>query len=78
MAKHYSTNVDRILKSVLDDDELTKFGNYSTVEYSDIETALASDNSVVATVAKIIKGKADARSDKEIYMEISNYLKTHL
>ena len=78
MAKHYSTNVDRILKSVLDDDELTKFGNYSTVEYSDIETALASDNLVVATVAKIIKGKADARSDKEIYMEISNYLKTHL
>ncbi len=78
MAKKYTTNADRILKAVLDDSELTKFGNYAPYEYADMETALASENHIIVAVARIIQGKAESRTDKDIYKEVSNYLKERI
>lgn len=73
MAKNL-TNSDRILQSVLQDEKLMEFCPYNPNDYETIEEALLSDNYLVCTIAKIIDGKNEDKTDKEIYNEINNYL----
>lgn len=76
--KNRFTNNDRMLQIVLFNEKLIDHGKYDFTDYSTIEQALSSDNVVVVTVAKIINGLRSNSSDKEMYTEISNYLKNNL
>ena len=73
MAKNL-TNSDRILQSVLQDEKLMELYPYNPNDFETIEEALQSDNYLVCTIAKIIDGKNEDKTDKEIYNEINNYL----
>ena len=73
MAKNL-TNSDRILQSVLQDEKLVELYPYNPNDFETIEEALQSDNYLVCTIAKIIDGKNEDKTDKEIYNEINNYL----
>ena len=72
------TNSDRMLQTVLNDENLIKHGEYNVAEYETIEKALSSDNAIVVAVAKIINGLRLNYSDNEIYNEVSNYLKSNV
>lgn len=78
MATQFRTNMDRLLAAVLSNSELTKFGNYSAYDYTDIETAEMSNNPTVIAVAKIVRGVSEGKSETAIYNEVSNYLKTKI
>jgi len=77
MRKNFITNNDRMLQIVLHDSELIKHGEYNPDDFETIEDALDSDNAVVHAVATIINGK-QTNNRKEIYNNVSNYLKTNL
>jgi hypothetical protein len=77
MAK-YLTNGDKVLQAVLSDEGLIKHGDYNPADFDTIDEALSSDNPVVCAVAKIIDGKEHNSTDKEIYNEVTNYLKSNL
>lgn len=71
------TNKERMLQMVLDDIKLQELYEYDQSEYEDFSTALSSDNIVVATVAKIIKGldgSDDISIQKKVYKTIFNYI----
>ncbi len=72
------TNSDRMLQCVLRDSKLISYGGYSPEDYDTVNEALRSDNVCVQTVAKIIYGKDNGKSDKEIYNEINNLLKSSI
>ena len=67
-------NNERMLRAVLLDDELMKFGGYSPNDVVSLEQALDSDNYVINTVAQIIKGADDDTSELGLWKEIKNYL----
>jgi hypothetical protein len=71
----YLTNGDKILQAVLSDQRLSEFAEYSPAEFETISEALDSDNPVVCAIAKIIDGNERKSTEKEIYNEVSNYLK---
>lgn len=73
MAK-YLTNSDRVLQSVLQDDKLAEICPFNPADYETVDDALQSDNYLVYTIAKIIDGKGDDKTDKQLYNEINNYL----
>lgn len=77
MAK-YLTNGDKILQAVLSDEQLAKSAEYNSADYETLSEALDSDNAIVCAVAKIIEGKARKATDKEIYNDVTNYLKSNL
>ena len=71
------TNKERMLHLVLGNKSLQEMYGYDESEYEDLGTALYSDNIIVATVAKIIKGlngQTDESSQKKVYMTIFNYI----
>ena len=72
------TNSDRILQNVLNDTSLMEFGEYNAADYQNIDQALNSQNSIVVAVAKIINGLRYNHSEREIYNEVSNFLKSNL
>ena len=72
------TNSDRILQNVLNDTSLMEFGEYNAADYQNIDQALNSENSIVVAVAKIINGLRYNHSEREIYNEVSNFLKSNL
>lgn len=74
MAKYF-TNGDKVLQAVLSDERLINHGDYNPADFDTISEALVSDNAVVCAVAKIIDGNERKLSEKEIYNEVSNYLK---
>lgn len=74
MAK-YLTNGDKILQSVLNDKRLCEYAEYNPADFETISDALDSDNPIVCAVAKIIDGNERNLTEREIYNEISNYLK---
>ena len=74
----YTTNNDKMLEAVLTDPDLMKFGNYSAADITSIYQALESDNYVISAVAQIIKRSAEGASDKEIYKEVTEYLKKNV
>ena len=73
MAK-YLTNSDRVLQSVLQDEKLAEACHFNPSDYETVDEALQSDNYLVCTIAKIIEGKNEDKTDKQLYNEINNYL----
>ena len=73
MAK-YLTNRERELQSVLQDEKLAKTCPFNPSDYETVDDALQSDNYLVCTIAKIIEGKSENKTDKQLYNEINNYL----
>ena len=67
-----------MLEAVLMNLDLDKFGNYSAADITSICQALESDNYVISAVAQIIKRSAEGASDKEIYKEVTEYLKKNV
>jgi hypothetical protein len=74
----YQTNSDKILQAVITDEQLVKFYEYNPDDYNLISEALESDIVVINAIAQIIKRNEDKASEKEIYNEVSNFLKTNI
>lgn len=74
----FNSNANRILQAVLSDEHLQKYGEYNLFEAEDMDSALASDNLVVRTVAQIIEGVNSNQTQKEIYNIVTNYLKNNI
>ena len=71
------TNKERMLHLVLDDRKLQELYDYDESEYEDMYTAFNSENVVVASVARIIKGLDGPTDDsvkKKVYMTLFNYI----
>lgn len=77
MAKYF-TNGDKVLQAVLSDERLINQVVYNPADFETITEALNSDIAVVCAVAKIIDGKENNATDREIYNEVTNYLKSNL
>ena len=73
MAK-YLTNSDKVLQSVLQDEKLVEACPFNPSDYETVDDALQSDNYLVCTIAKIIEGKSEDKTDKQLYNEINDYL----
>lgn len=73
MAKNL-TNSDRVLQSVLQDEKLAEACPFNSSDYETVGDALQSDNYLVFTIAKIINGKNEDKTDKQLYNEINKYL----
>lgn len=71
----YTTNNEKMLEAVLTDSQLINFGGYNPSEINSIYQAIDSDNYVVSTVARIILRSSDEASNREIYKEVTEYLK---
>jgi len=74
------TNKERMLRMVLDDENLQQRYGYNKSEYEDLGSAMNSTNVVVAAVAKIImdlNGSTDETVQKKVYMNVSNYIKNN-
>lgn len=74
----YTTNNDKMLEAVLTDPDLMKFGNYSPADIQSIYQAVSSDNIVVSAVAQIIQKLSEGATEKEIYKEVTEYLKKNV
>lgn len=74
----YTTNNDKMLEAVLTDPDLMKFGNYSPADIQSIYQAVSSDNIVVSAVAQIIQKSSEGATEKEIYKEVTEYLKKNV
>jgi hypothetical protein len=74
MAK-YLTNEDKVLQAVLSDQKLCEFAEYNVADFETISDALDSDNPIVCAIAKIIDGNERSLTEREIYNEVSNYLR---
>lgn len=78
MGRKEITNSDKMLQIVLSDLKLAEYGEYSPIDYETLEDALESDNAIIVAVAKMIQGLQRNYTEKEIYNEVSNYLKNNL
>lgn len=74
----YQTNGDKILQAVISDEELINFYGYNPDDYSTISDALDSDIAVIQAIAQIINRNEQNATEKEIYIEVSNYLKSNI
>ena len=74
----YTTNNDKMLEAVLMNPDLMKFGNYSIADITSIYQAIDSDNYVISAVAQIIRRSSEGATEKEIYKEVTEYLKKNV
>ena len=74
----YTTNNDKMLEAVLTDEYLMKFGKYNPTDITSVYQAASSDNVVVSTVAQIIQRSSEGATEKEIYKEVTEYLKKNV
>lgn len=74
----YQTNSDKILQAVITDEQLTNFYGYNPNDYSSISDALDSDNAVIRAIAQIINRNEQKATEREIYNEVSNFLKSNI
>lgn len=74
----YTTNNDKMLEAVLTNPELMRFGGYTAQDITSLYQAVDSDNYVIGAVARIIRGTADRATEKEIYKEVTGYLKNNV
>lgn len=74
----YQTNSDKILQAVIADEQLVNFYGYNPDEYHLISDALDSDIAVIQAIAQIINRNEQKATEKEIYNEISNFLKSNI
>ncbi|MDR1182302.1 MAG: hypothetical protein LBL13_10045 [Bacteroidales bacterium] len=75
------SNEDKILQLVLSDSNLGSFYKYDSSDFQTIEDALDSDNPIIVSVAKIIRGvneNSNKSNQKEIYNEVFNYLNNNV
>ncbi len=71
----YKTNKDKMLNAVLLNKTLMETSGYCEKDFATFDQALVSQNPVVRTVARIIQGHSDGNTAKNIYNEITDYLK---
>lgn len=64
-----------MLNAVLLNSTLMEVGGYTEKDFPTFDQALVSQNPIVRTVARIIQGHQDGNSSKNIYNEITDYLK---
>ncbi len=74
----FITNNDKMLESVLMNEELMKFGGYEPKDICGLYQALDSDNIVISAVAQIIRGASEGASEREIYKVVTEYLKRNV
>ncbi|MBQ0129857.1 MAG: hypothetical protein KBT57_08485 [bacterium] len=74
----YYTNSDKILQAVLSDVRLSEVAEYNPDDFDTVASAKDSDNPIVHAVAIIVEKVEQDASDKEIYNEVSNYLKNNI
>lgn len=74
----YLTNGDKILLAVITDEELVKYYGYNPSDYDSLSSALESDVSVIQAIAQIINRNEQNATEREIYNEVSNYLKANI
>lgn len=74
----YTTNNDKMLEAVLMNSDLMKFGEYTAAEITNIYQAIDSENYVVSAVAQIIKRSSENATEREIYKEVTEYLKKNV
>ena len=74
----YQTNSDKILQAVLADEHLIKFYDYNPDNYKSISDALNSDTAIIQAIAQIINRNSQKATEKEIYNEVSNFLKSNI
>lgn len=74
----YTTNNDKMLEAVLTNPDLMSFGNYTAADIVPIYQAIESDNYVINAVARIIKRSSEGAIQKEIYKEVTEYLKRNV
>jgi len=74
----YQSNGDKILQAVIADEQLINFYGYNPNDYSTVAEALDSDVPVIQAIAQIINRNEQNATDKEIYNEVSNFLKTNI
>lgn len=72
------TNGDKIFKAVIEDSALISYGGYNPDDYDSLQNALDDENVVISTVAKIIYYQLRGHSIKEIYNEVTNFLKNNV
>lgn len=71
----FKTNKDKMLNAVLLNKDLMESGGYTERDFVTFDQALVSLNPTVRTVARIIQGHSESNSSKNIYNEITDYLK---
>lgn len=71
---------DKMLQAVLADTGLQKFGEYELSDINDltVEDALISENHTVHAVGVIIERINEKASMREVYNEVSEYLKNNI
>lgn len=74
----YQTNEDKILQAVISDVRLADFYEYNPDDYNTISEALDSDVVIIQAIAQIIYRNDQSATEKEIYNEVSNFLKSNL
>lgn len=74
----YQTNGDKILQAVITDEQLIKFYGYNPDDFRSISDALDSDIAVIQAIAQIINRNEEKATEKEIYNEVSNYLRANI
>lgn len=71
----------RMLEMVLSDEKLRTFYEINDSKFESIEEAISSENPIVVTVAKIIRGvnnNLEKGNYKEVYNEIVSYLNQNM
>lgn len=71
----YLTNKDKILQAVLIDQRLCEYAEYNAADFETISDALDSDIPIICAIAKIIDGNERNLTEREIFNDVSNYLK---
>ena len=74
----YKTNGYKILQAVIADEQLIHFYGYNPDDYSSISDALYSDIPVIQAIAQIISQNEQKATEREIYNEVSNFLKSNI
>jgi len=74
----YQTNGDKILQAVIADEQLINFYGYNPDDFRLISDALDSDIAVIQAIAQIINRNEQKATEREIYNEVSNFLKANI
>ena len=74
----YQTNGDKILQAGIAEEQLIHFYGYNPDDYSSISDALYSDIPVIQAIAQIISQNEQKATEREIYNEVSNFLKSNI
>lgn len=74
----YKTNGDKILQAVIADEQLLNFYGYNPDKFRSISEALDSEIAVIQAIAQIINRNEQKATEREIYNEVSNFLKANI